>query len=329
MSPLPSLITLLTRLKHKKLSQIMRFFFTRTPVLSILGDVYYHLKYRTRYYHHINRAAYRLYKTNQDDLNPYTKDVVSAIKIDGVYVDDIKNISSHHNILDELTKDAARLLKPVLNKPTGQKRLSPTKLTGIGRDVQGACLPNSFAAFFLSDDMLNIVNACHGMVSRLNYVDTWHNIPATDDFVNYTERWHRDHEDLKMIKVFVYLSSVDETTGPFTYLKGSQYGGRFGHINPVKPPVGVSIDEQQFAKLTSHDSTSLTVFTGEPGTIIICDATGIHKGGRTTGEPRTVVVATYTSDAGVDPHSYRLPDSIHPNTLSFAAKYAMRLESGY
>ena len=329
MSPLPSLKTLLIRFKHKNLNQILRFFFTRTPVLTILGDVYYYFKYRTRYYHHINRAAYRLYKANQDDLNPYTKDVVSAIKIDGVYAGAIKNISSHHNILDELTKDAARLLKPVLNKPTGQKRLSPTKLTGIGRDVQGACLPYSFAAFFLSDEVLNIVNACHGMLSRLNYVDTWHNIPATDDLVNYTERWHRDHEDLKMIKVFVYLSNVDETTGPFTYLKGSQYGGRFGHINPVKPPVGVSIDEQQFAKLTSHDLTSLKVFTGEAGTVIISDATGIHKGGRTTSEPRTVVVASYTSDAGVDPHSYRLPESINPNTLSFAAKYAMRLESGH
>ena len=31
-------------------------------------------------------------------------------------------------------------------------------------------------------------------------------------------RWHIDHEDRRMLKVFVYLNDVDIDTGPFEYL---------------------------------------------------------------------------------------------------------------
>ena len=325
MSPLPSLTTLFNRLKNKNLKQIFRFIFTRAPLLSIIGNLYFYIKYRTRYYHYINRGAYRLYNANKNDLNTYSKKIVASIKFDGVYADDIRNIAGSNDILDGLTKDSRQLLKQVLDKPHENHKLYSTKLAGIGRDVQGTCLPDSFALFFLSDNVLNIVNSCHGMLLRLNYIDTWLSIPTANDIVNYTEGWHRDHEDLKMIKIFIYLTNVDETMGPFTYLKGSQDGARHDYINPAKPPVGVEIDELQFAKLMSRDPDSLQIFTGESGTIIICDATGIHKGGRTTSKPRKVVVATYTSDAGVDQQSYCLPKSICPNNLSYEAKYAMRL----
>lgn len=326
MASLQTLRMFITRLKYKSPSQISRFVFTRTPILSILANSYYHIKYHTRYYDYINKNAYRLYNKNKKSLNPYAEYIVSKVKHDGVYADAIENISNIKDILNWLSKDADDLLKPILDARIRQNRLPPTRIMGIGRDTQHAQLPNSIVNFFLSDDVLNVVNACHGLLSRLNYVDVWYNMPATDDVIYYTERWHRDHEDIKMIKVFVYLSTVDETMGPFSYLTGTQYGGRIGHINPVSPPRGVAINDRQFAEITSLDQTSLKVFSGAPGTVIISDMTGVHKGGRTTAEPRTVVVATYTSDAGVDPHVYHLPESINPNSLSFAAKYAMRLE---
>lgn len=327
MPPLLRQRALITRLRYKTPCQISRFIFTRTPILSVLARGYYHFKYRSRYYDYINAIARRLYRGNQNSLSPYAKNVVSTIKLDGVYSDAIDNICTRSNILDELTQDADKLLKPILDAGINQNRLPPTRIMAIGRDTQRAYIPHSFVNFFLSDGVLDIVNACHGQLSRLNYVDAWYNLPAKDDYIYYTERWHRDHEDLKMIKVFVYLSNVDETRGPFCYLKGTQLGGRISHINPVNPPGGVTIDDKQLAKITSLDLTSLKEFTGGPGTVIVSDMTGLHQGGRTTSEPRKVVVATFTSDAGVDPHVYRLPENINPNSLSFAARYALRLES--
>ncbi|MEY3288078.1 MAG: hypothetical protein RLZZ419_320, partial [Pseudomonadota bacterium] len=224
MSPLPSLTTLFKRLKNKNLKQIIRFIFTRLPLISIIGNLYFYIKYRTNYYHHINRRAYRLYDANQNYLSAYSKQIVASIKFDGVYAGDIRNICGSTDIMEGLIKDSRQLLKQVLDKPRENNKLYSTKLAGIGRDVQGVCLPDSFALFFLSDNILNIVNSCHSMLLRLNYIDTWLSIPTANNIVNYTEGWHRDHEDLKMIKIFIYLTNVDETMGPFSYLKESQHG---------------------------------------------------------------------------------------------------------
>ncbi|MDD1626967.1 MAG: hypothetical protein LUQ26_05765, partial [Methylococcaceae bacterium] len=66
----------------------------------------------------------------------------------GVYAGAIKNISSHLNILDELTKDAARLLKPVLNKPTEQKRLVSNQVNGNRPGRAGRVFTQFICGFF-------------------------------------------------------------------------------------------------------------------------------------------------------------------------------------
>ena len=53
-----------------------------------------------------------------------------------------------------------------------------------------------------------------------------------------SQRWHRDPEDRKLCKVFIYLNDVDENAGHFTYVKGSHYLGKWGKLFPQKPPKG-------------------------------------------------------------------------------------------
>ena len=149
---------------------------------------------------------------------------------------------------------------------------------------------------------------------------------AEDDFIYSTEQWHRDHEDMKIIKVFLYLIDVDDANGCFFYLSGTQAGGKFAHVNPVHPPRGVGASEIEIAEIMSTDDSALKMCLGEEGTVIISDTSGFHKGGRTTGKIRKVLVAFYTSDASVDQHYYCLPESIDKSSLSVAAKYALHLE---
>lgn len=318
---------LLIRITNKNHNQLLRLIFTRTPLLSIFGHLYYHIRFHTKYYNFINRKALRRYQATSPNPSQYTQNAVSALKTDGIYIDDIENLCHDQSMLTHLVNEANTQLSPHLQEPADPNQLRPAKIRGIGRNINDAYIPEFFVKFFLSDEVLDIVNLCYGMFSRLNYVDTWHNVTAADDDPLYdTEIWHRDHEDMKIIKVFMYLSNVDKGTGPFTFIKGTHLQGKMGHIHPANPPLGVLIDEQQIAEFTKPEQSSVIICTGKPGTVIFSDTTGIHKGGRTASEPRTVLVAFYTSAAGVDQHTYRLPENIDPNTLTPAAKYALHLE---
>lgn len=111
--------------------------------------------------------------------------------------------------------------------------------------------------------------------------------------------------------------------GPFTYLRGSQRNGVYGSTFPEVPGLGFYPSESEIFDQIPVDQQM--VCTGESGQFLICDATGFHKGGRITSKPRTVLVATFASDAAIHPMRYRLPQSISEDSLDGAARYAMRL----
>lgn len=120
-----------------------------------------------------------------------------------------------------------------------------------------------------------------------------------------SQRWHRDPEDIRMCKFFVYLSDVDTTAGPFTYIKGSHSGGPYRNIFPQRRPRGVyppeggveaNIPEEAFA-----------VCTGVAGTVIFADTSGLHRGGYATEKERVMYTAGFMTDAASTPLRYRLP----------------------
>ena len=85
----------------------------------------------------------------------------------------------------------------------------------------------------VSDAQLGIVNSYRGLRTSLFYMDNWFTQPfAGQDQRIASQRWHRDPEEQHVVKVFLYLSDVDENAGPFEYLTASQPGNRLGHLWP-------------------------------------------------------------------------------------------------
>ena len=55
--------------------------------------------------------------------------------------------------------------------------------------------------------MLALANAYMGMRSYLRAVDMWLNLP-TGEPPKLSQLWHRDYDDIRNVKVFVYLTDV-------------------------------------------------------------------------------------------------------------------------
>lgn len=87
---------------------------------------------------------------------------------------------------------------------------------------------NVFVRFALQQPVINIVSTALGEVPWLDYVLLSYS-RHTGDQLKSSQLWHRDHDDVRVIKLFSYLTDVeDDGDGPFTFLP-RQSSDRFGY----------------------------------------------------------------------------------------------------
>jgi hypothetical protein len=65
--------------------------------------------------------------------------------------------------------------------------------------------------------LLEIVAGYLGLWPRLPAIGAFLNFP-TDEEAKESQLWHRDAEDRRLIKVFIYLNDVGSQNGPFCYI---------------------------------------------------------------------------------------------------------------
>jgi hypothetical protein len=152
--------------------------------------------------------------------------------------------------------------------------------------------------------LLDVANAYLRLWAKLSYVDLWYTAqqPASDERVA-SQNWHVDFDDKHLLKAFVYLSDVGADHGPFEYVPGSQPGGRHHDVRPWVPMGYGRVDDADVAK--SVPSDEIASFTGPKGTLILCNTSGLHRGGFATAGPRVLATATYCSPASLKALSNR------------------------
>jgi hypothetical protein len=149
-----------------------------------------------------------------------------------------------------------------------------------------------------SHRMLDIANTYLGLWSKLEYVDMWYSVPqpADKDRVS-SQRWHRDFNDKHLLKAFLYLVDVDEDTGPFQFVPGSQAGGRYSDAWPWRPLGENYPPENELEQRIPADGVK--TFTGPKGTFLFCNTSGFHRGGFATSQARVLATCTYSSPASL------------------------------
>jgi ectoine hydroxylase-related dioxygenase (phytanoyl-CoA dioxygenase family) len=160
------------------------------------------------------------------------------------------------------------------------------------------------------------------MWTKLNYYDLAITLPIEEGSAPVqSQRWHRDNEEKRMCKMFIYLSDVDETAGPFTYIPGTVRGQRLGHLFPQRPPEGNYPPEGALGKVVPENERR--IMTGRAGTVIFCDTTGLHRGGYATKRERLMYTVFFTAPSWTDKRYYTMPGGKAPAALSIEATYAV------
>lgn len=155
-----------------------------------------------------------------------------------------------------------------------------------------------FRQFGLQPAACQVADAYFGMRARMSCYDVWHTfasvLPARD-----SQLWHQDPEDRYILKMFVYLSDVDEGAGPFTYAPGTHRKGA------VRKRPDHFVDEKGAWRTTDEQMAAIVepekwiTATGPRGTVVFADTRGYHKGGLARTQDRLMYLCMFTSRAAV------------------------------
>lgn len=183
-----------------------------------------------------------------------------------------------------------------------EKRWKDYLVRKFGR---GAVIPfeSPWLQFGIQPGILDIVNSYLGMLSKMLYIDVWDTVPLVHDGPDTgSQRWHRDPEDAKLVKVFLYFSDVDADAGAMEYVPYSRRGDKYGNLWPQQFPKGSVPPPDEFERKIPR--SAWTMCTQPAGTLIFVDTSGFHRGGRALTRRRILATWTYTRQSSVWPRAF-------------------------
>lgn len=81
---------------------------------------------------------------------------------------------------------------------------------------------NPYVQFALQDQLIGFLAAYFGNLPQLDDVLLTYSRP-TGNKLSYSQLWHRDYDDTRVVKVFAYLTDVkDREDGPFTLMQNNR-----------------------------------------------------------------------------------------------------------
>ena len=131
--------------------------------------------------------------------------------------------------------------------------------------------------------ILDIVSEYFGAMPSIDYIGSWWSFPSKN--IALTQSYHRDIDTLNSLKFFIYLTDVDEGSGPFVYVKGS-------HNSDLKTKKDKMHKDNEI--LNSYNDEDVLEFKGKKGHNFIADTFGFHKGLAPKNSDRLILQIIYT-----------------------------------
>lgn len=132
--------------------------------------------------------------------------------------------------------------------------------------------------------VIAITGAILNAKPTVSVMTAWWSTPTPEGTPEQAERFHRDVDDWRFIKLFVYLTDVDNSAGPHMFAAGSH------KINALMK-IGRYADEEVENAIGKQN---IVRFCGRAGTAFLENTFGLHKGLPPQSTPRLVFQVLYS-----------------------------------
>jgi hypothetical protein len=241
-----------------------------SPLKKRFFAAYARLKYPAPAWRWLNSRAVRNFEAHPPELDETQSRILSDLGATGIAT----------ATLDELFPDEDMLARLCAYATTRETSATTNHkkpfLMDYWPETRALDQENPFLEVALSPRMLDIANAYLGMFSTLMDFYLQKSSKVSEERT-HSQNWHRDPQEIRLCKVFLYLNDVGPENGPFVYIKDSVRGKKYGNLFPQEIPAGVYPDPAKLESLIPESER--TAMTGKAGTVIFCDTTGLHYGG--------------------------------------------------
>lgn len=306
---------------------MVKLIFSKLTALVLFRPFYFLRIFWPVWFYILNRESRICYKKNVSQFSDVQRRVIRDLNLYGIGAAHLEELFPGEDILSRLQQYAVALRsqgKSVEDKPF------LLALWSYNNKNEAIDLSNPFVRLSLDPQVLGIVNGYLKMCAKFFFytLNITLPVPAGSSHIK-SQQWHRDPEDIKLCKVFLYLSDVDERRGPFTYVRGSNRGGKwYGLFHPPLPMRARPRDQEVRRVVPPSD---IKAFTGRAGTIIFCDTRGLHFGGYATSGERLMFTAEFSPKSAVNSIRYGYPDGFQKeiSKLHRFAEYATNDSLGF
>ena len=132
-------------------------------------------------------------------------------------------------------------------------------------------------------EVLRIARAYLGCSPTISGIGLNWSFPSSDQVVD-VQCFHRDPDDWRFFKLFVYLTDVDDHSGPHEFIAGShRSSGRIFSKPYTEEEVERVYGQERIIKIV-----------GPKGTTFVADTWGVHRGQVPTTQPRLLLQIQYS-----------------------------------
>jgi hypothetical protein len=131
--------------------------------------------------------------------------------------------------------------------------------------------------------ILEAVSHVLGAKPTISYMAAWWSMPGRGR-PEHAEMFHRDVDDLRFVKLFVYLTDVTIESGPHMFVRGSHKSEDLSERIRYSDEVVQDAFPQQ----------DILTLTGSAGTMFLENTFGLHRGVPPSQEPRLIFQVLYS-----------------------------------
>ena len=143
-------------------------------------------------------------------------------------------------------------------------------------------------------DIYQSIYSYFGFYPSICRIHVWHT-ERTSDMPSTTQFFHRDPEDMRLLKLFIPLAKIENKNGPFQFISGSHkkyFKEDFSSMNRKR----FGNERIDFEKLlVNKHKDQIISFTGDVGSYCLADTNGLHRGLLPENGRRYLINIIYTS----------------------------------
>lgn len=222
--------------------------------------------------------------------SPSLDDVVNQLKVDGYCI--LTDLVDKELLQRMATRSTERLANAESAAQHQSQTSKPFWVRLLDEEMEDGKMRISspYIRFATQPLVMQIVSRVLGQIPRLDYVLLTLSRYSPKSFEK-SQLWHLDHDDVQVIKLFVYLTDVkDLNDGPFTFIPASASGTLGYTLRSHRN------DEEVFGSgcIAASDVKSLTA--PALSVFMVDTARCLHMGSRLSeGHQRLLYTATFTS----------------------------------